>query len=633
MTGLFEAWENIYLPEIPYKEDYGLTWPQGMNQFTKELIMFKSTWGNKQIGTSNDRFLHGINIVRMLWSNDVVSLYKDMPNGIRVWNTYFLNVFKKLCDSRDVCLTGPAAASKTFTVSVYMLLCFYSAPAETSGLLSTTSGTSAERRVWGAVKELHNKAMFDLWIDSEEGIKPSIGRTIDYLKCVTFDETKELSNGRSTGRDLRNGIILIPIANDSTGQNALDTVMGTHNKYVLWAIDEMPTLMDGVMKPRSNLAANNFVQFIGIGNADTKNDPHGMACEPINGWESVDENLHRQWRGRTLDVLFLHGEESPNDHPGLVDISIKTKSDYPFPYLSNRISRNEIAEFEGNGDVEEGRTRLGYKRFAIGFWAATDVKQTILTEQFVRKYGAHEPMEPWGADGFTVFWSLDPAFTSEGDENILFPIRVGRTYNGQIQIVFPHDGIKINPTASTKEDYRMLACKQVQTELIKLNAKPEDGGMDAMGDGGLMYKDLAALLNTHKIQTLSSIGKSNIAKYGSLVAEYWYGVQEFIQSGYVRGFNLNSGYAKDLFARQYYTKSGKIWVETKREMKKRIGRSPDRGDAATYCCYIINSRLALKAIPYKEQEMRKKYQDYFASARQEQSLWAEKRHDYEESVI
>jgi hypothetical protein len=110
-------------------------------------------------------------------------------------------------------------------------------------------------------------------------------------------------------------------------------------------------------------------------------------------------------------------------------------------------------------------------------------------------------------------------------------------------------------------------------------------------------------------------------------------MQEFIQTGLVRGFNTQSNYAKDLFARQYYTKSGKVCVETKREMKKRISRSPDNGDAATYCSFLINSRLALKSIPYKEQEMRKKYQDYFSFRRQEDSLWAERKTSYEESII
>lgn len=631
MTKLFEPWEDVKLRPLPYNESYGLKFPKEMNQLMRELTLFRETW-NGPVAGSLERWEHGINIVRMLWSNEHVKLHAQCQ-GHTIWNTYFLNTFKKVCEGRAVCITGPAAASKTFAVSVYMLCCFYSAPTETSALLSTTSGTSAERRVWGQAKELHNNAMFEHWIDSPEGIKPSIGRTIDYLKCITFDPTKEIDGNKSTGRDLRNGVILIPIANDSTGENALDTVMGTHNKFVLWAVDELPTLMSGVMRPRSNLAANTHTQFIGIGNANEKSDPHGDACEPKEGWESIDENIHRQWRGRTLDVLFLHGEESPNDHP-LIDHSlIRSKSDYPFPYLSNRISRNEIAEYEGNGDIEEGKTRLGYRRFAIGFWAGDSVTQTILSEQFVRKYRANEAPEPWGADGHSIFWSLDPAFTSDGDENILFPIRIGRSYSGQIQIVFPHDGIKITPTASTKEDYRMLACKQIKENLDKLGAKPEDGCMDAMGDGGLMYKDLATLLDSHKVQALSSIGKGNQEKYGSIVAEYWYGMQEFIQTGLVRGFNTQSNYAKDLFARKYYTKSGKIWVETKREMKKRINRSPDNGDAAVYCCYLINSRLALKSIPYKEQEMRRKYQDYFHSSRKEDSLWASRQVAYDEAML
>lgn len=638
MSQLFQPWEDIKLPDIPQNQSYGFNFPKEMNQLMRELKLFSLTWNGK-IGRSLERWEHGINVVRMLWSQRDVALYADW-HGTRIWNVYFLNVFKKLCDGRSVCLTGPASASKTFAAAVYNLICFFSAPTETSALLSTTSGSSAERRLWGQMKSLHNSARFSDWIEApNERDKPAIGRVVDYIKCVTFDPGREIDGNRSTARDLRNGAVLIPIAQDSTGDNALDTIIGTHNKYVLWTVDELPTMMSGVMRPRANLLANEFHQFIGIGNAADKTDEHGRACEPKAGWESIDENISREWRGKTLDILFLHGEESPNDHPAIDKSLIRTKSDYPFPFLSNEILRNEIAEVEGEGDVEEGKQKLGYRRMAIGFWPMDGTVDTILTEQFVRKYGAHEAPEPWGADGFTTYWGLDPAFTSDGDENILFPVKVGRTYAGMLQIVLPHDGIRITPNASTKDDYRMQACAEIKKHLTQLGARPENGCMDAMNDGGLLYADLSALLDTHKIQALTSLGKSPNSKYIDWVTDYWYSMVGFVKSGYVRGFNTKSGYARDLFARRYETGVGRdrsqTKVESKREMKERIGRSPDRGDACSYTCWLVNSRLGIRGIGEKEQEQRKKYADYFDRIRREEpnDLFSSKAYSYEDSLV
>lgn len=629
---MFSPWEDVKLHPVPIDADYGFNFPKECNQFTRELILFSKTWYGP-VGGSLERWEHGLNIIRMLWDNKDVTIWKKCQGKI-IYNTYFLNTFRKLCQGKNIALTGPAAASKTFAVAVYLLLCFFSAPLETSALISTTSGSSAERRVWGEIKSLHTSAQFAKWIDAPDGGTPSIGRVIDYLKCVTFDPNKEIDGQKHTSRDLRNGVILIPIANDSTGQNALDTIIGTHNKYVLWAVDELPTMMDGVTRPRSNLTANEYSQFIGIGNAADHQDPHGLVCTPKDGWESIDKSFTREWEGKTVDVLFLHGEESPNDHPGLDQSIIKTKSDFPFPYLSSRIMREEIAYVEGDGDIEEGKTKLGFLRMGIGFWPMEGAVDTILTAQLVRKYGAHQPPEPWDPSGFTVYWSLDPAFTSGGDENILFPIRVGRTYAGMMQIVMPHDGIRISPSASSKDDYRSMACLEIQKQLTKLGAKPENGCMDAMNDGGLMYADLAKLLDTHKIQPLTSLGKSPNSKYHDWVTDYWYGMLPFIKTGYVRGFDTNSGYAKDLFARRYSTKSGKIKVEGKDEMKERIKRSPDRGDACSYTCWLINSRLGLAGLDDVLKQNRKKYNDYMnGKAEVTEDYFTNKTQDYESMLV
>ena len=89
---LFDPWEDVKLKPLPYKEDYGLGFPAEMNQLMRELTLFRETW-NGPVATSLERWEHGINIVRMLWSNDHVKLHAKCQ-GYTIWNTYFLNTFK-----------------------------------------------------------------------------------------------------------------------------------------------------------------------------------------------------------------------------------------------------------------------------------------------------------------------------------------------------------------------------------------------------------------------------------------------------------------------------------------------------------------------------------------------------------
>ena len=201
--------------------------------------------------------------------------------------------------------------------------------------------------------------------------------------------------------------------------------------------------------------------------------------------------------------------------------------------------------------------------------------------------------DPWGPGGYETYWGMDPGFTTQGDDTIYFPIKFGRTMDGMMQLVFPQEGEKIKPVASTKEDFRLMTAKALKKILIREKTQADHGAMDAMADGGLLFKDISDELKTTAVQPLSSLGPSTKEKYTSLVAEYWYGVAEVIATGIVRGFNINSRYAKDLFSRKYQSEKGKISIEKKLDFKKRFKRSPNDGDACSYACYLIRSRVKI----------------------------------------
>lgn len=602
MRAAHDRWKDFHLNELP--NDFGIKWPAGTSQLTKDLRGFYRARKGFKRKEFLSAFEHFLRIVRMLWK-EKVELYADTPKG-RVWNNYFLDVVYEACQFRDLLLTGPASAAKTYGISVFANVNFYCSPDDTLVMASTTSGSASERRIWGDIKDLHRAAKWELhgYVDSK-GAPAPIGEIIEYQKTLTFDEGKSLNNAKINERDLRNSVTVIPISNDSKGESALATIMGSKNKSVIWIIDELPAMMDNVDKPNLNLRSNPFYQFIGIGNANTKSDPHGVLCEPISGWGSLSNKEGCKWvsrKGKT--VLFLHGEDSPNEHPFVSHLNEKSK--IPFPYLSNRFDREEIAREAGNGDIELGKKTLDYWRFGIGFWAGDDSLNTVLSEQYIKYFEADREPKPWMGGGRTrVFCGGDFAFTSGGDKTSIFFITHGYDYLGNIQIVLDSKTYNISPNVEESKEFRKAVAHEIVNYCINRSTEPTDFGCDISNDGGLMMQAIESEWKERRgsdvqITGLSSQGNSNDDRYGKMVSEYWLGTREVISGKCVCGFNIMSDYASDLFKRLIINKGSNINdVEPKHEMKKRIRRSPDAGDAFSYACYLLRtSGLPIKQETY-----------------------------------
>jgi hypothetical protein len=592
---MIHDWSNFHLNELR-DDDYGIKWPIGASQLTKELICFKKSLSHPGYKKIKSPFIHALRIIRRLWPNEIL-LFIDTKWG-RIYNTYFLDVLKACCTFKHVGFTGPASSAKTYTVSVFNLIMFYSSPEDTLGMISTTSGAASERRIWADIKSLHRSAKWE-----ENGIEP-IGEIIEYMKCLTFDFDKTVDSTEYNKRDLRNAIQVIPIANDSKGEEALNTIMGSKNRRVLWTIDELPAMNDGVDRPCSNLEVNPFFQSLFIGNAQYKSDPHGMACEPMDGWDTIIGNRSQKWKSKTGRMIyFLHGECGPNDDERINKEEIKTKLDMPFPFLANFIARDNVAEDKGRGDKTLGKQTIDYIRFCIGYWAGDDATNTILTVAYVKAHKADLPPDPWASFERRTFSALDPAFTTGGDANSLTMIEYGTTIYGEPQIVFQSNSIEIRPIASDRVEYNKSVAIEVVKEVSpshldkdygvkgdtsKIQVRPGDFGIDISNDAGKMLQSIQDVWGMRGQVAISSNEKSTDQRYDDRVTQLWWSVPDLIGSGKCRGFNTNSNYFKDLSSRRYSALSSDVVkVEKKKDMKKRIRRSPDHGDSFAYCCFLV----------------------------------------------
>jgi len=245
-----------------------------------------------------------------------------------------------------------------------------------------------------------------------EDTLPKTGEVVDYLKAIVFDPNKQIYDAKLNDRDFRNGISVIAIPTDGSGENALSTIQGSKNTFVIWVLDEMAQMNHGVTRPLRNLIPGNpHVHFIGIGNANEPTDPHGQACMPVGGFESLNYLHDREWRSAAgYDILYLSGDESPNYHPYVNQNAIIKATDYPFYYTTNKQGVDLVAEDAGNGDMERGRGTVDFWKFCIGWWAPTTASSSLYTENLFHDSQSTE--EPGIFIGDTrTFGSGDFAFT------------------------------------------------------------------------------------------------------------------------------------------------------------------------------------------------------------------------------
>ena len=80
---------------------------------------------------------------------------------------------------------------------------------------------------------------------------------------------------------------------------------------------------------------------------------------------------------------------------------------------------------------------------------------------------------------------------------------------------------------------------------------------------------------------------NDTAAYANLKAEIWWGVRELFQSGEIGIDPKDEDLAAQLVDLRYKpTSTGKVQIESKKDMKMRLGRSPDDADALALACMV-----------------------------------------------
>lgn len=502
----------------------------------------------------------------MLWN------HADLPEKMFERHEWAERIVRECIREKYLAIGGSASSGKSHAMAGYGILRWLAQPRDTLVIFTSTTLSEARKRVWGSVIKLLSV------IDGAPiNVRDSIGQA-NYVneKGKTFDTA---------------GLVLLAAEKRRT-KEATGKFIGLKQKTVILMGDELTELSPAITTSAlSNLSKNPVFEYKAASNPSGLFDAFGDWSTPKEGWESVDLETADEWRTKYGGkYIRLDGERSPNITLG------KTK----YEYLPTQEKLEEDRELLG----EKSRS---YYRMVRAVFFTSDEEQGIYTEAEMIKSHAMEDVKFRGPT--EIIAGVDPAFTNGGDRTVMYTLRVGYFENGQYGVKF-EDYHQLNDDASNKavpRTYQIV--HQIIDKCKKLKIKPDNLAVDATG-AGAPFCDVLAGEWSDQFLRVQFGGKPSDKRvsmnsqrtgeelYVNRVSELWFVGKEFMRTQQLRG--IGPDLAKELTSREYeLTKSTnnlKVKIETKPDLKARLGKSPDLADAAMVALDCARQRHGLVAI-------------------------------------
>jgi hypothetical protein len=333
-----------------------------------------------------------------------------------------------------------------------------------------------------------------------------------------------------------------------------------------------------------------------MGNAESREDPHGRFSEPLGGWTGVDPEGDEQWETQggvakgTGVCVFFDGRKSP--------AITEPDGEKKFPFLINQAHIDAALDFYKTDEDPRFWSQ------SIGFWPPVTLKRTVLDERIVINNRCREPAT-WYTK-FEMCACLDPSYEG-GDRKIFQAFKIGQLgpdehSRWQIEFLKP-----VELRISIKDDHEIHY--QIVQQCIdlceSLNVPAGRFGMGSSGEGGgllaIFRREWGPVVGIEEAGTVSgrpishSNPKSCSEEYDRVVTELWFAVREFAIHGCLRGFPDDA--LREFYTRRWDIQSHKVRLETKKELKKHFRRSPDYGDAVAFCVELARRLGAIAGNP------------------------------------
>lgn len=563
------------------------------------------------------RWHHAKQVIDLLWN------YQGSQKPF-AWHPDALRMLKAACKHRRLGVAGAGSTGKSDFFAVWAIINWMTNPGPTVRpdgtarpgamvvVTSTTKGAAANR-IWGKIVSYWNGM-----------IAPTCGKLMatDYMIC--YHDLTQNKTDKTAGIKLMAG-------EASQEAKSADELRGLKGDPFILIIDEMAECGHSLTNTfEENSTANYNNQLIGLANPGTYFDAFGRLCEPEAGYESVGDD-DMEWVAKKGGyVIRLNAELSPNITEGRVV--------YPFLMQEDQLQKKI--------EVCGGRHTPSYYRGVLGMWCPTGNEETIYSQLELLHSHAFWKVGPghkdvW-RDEVTYVAGFDVAFTHEGDRSILTIGRVGYTVANKLTLEVIKQ-IEINEDTRVKSvDRTTQIVTKLRQECEKYGVRPENLALDASGPGGKAFRDAVTSQWSSKCLAIDfsgapsdrQVSKTDKAKckdrYDRRVSEVWFSAKSFLRGDQLRG--IDPELADEMVIRKYKetkpaTDLRKIFVETKKAMKARTQKSPDRGDSFMCLAELcrIRHKFVSEEVPADRKEsgggtssptkkVFKKFQDIYAAA-------------------
>lgn len=549
---------------IRYEHDYGVLADERLPQWRVELQAFLDA----PYPGSLTKYEHARNTIRLVYPEVA------QPNS---WNPWLERALQAFCNekyavrrrnsvTRTIVLTGCAAANKTFSSALYTVLWWLAAPFNSLAYFTSTSKPMIRRRSWPIIQRFCQggicNAMTGEWVEFGANVVDS--KTV--VQAVKGDDKHSIS--------------ALAVAQGET-QKAVAKLSGQHAERILLVIDEAQGTPQAIFETIPNLRKGcRDLTIIIIENPISRLTCSGRASEPEGGWKTVGEQTEQwvskgvaDWQLEKAMVVRFDGAKSPNVLAGV---------DYwPFLYT--------CADWEAANDGRRKGT-LSYYIQDRGLSAPDGVGNTVFTEQLV------ERCEGYGQFIFLsrkrVIAFLDPGFG--GDACVLQFAEIGDIEGGREGIQLT-ETIEIPIDIESAVEIERQVGKHVMNECKRRGVRPEDFGVYATGTGRGIHYAITEIWSPliHRVEegglpselpASADDPRPSKEVYDRKVTELWWTTREFLMAEQMKGFSVQ---AVTEFSKREYTYVGRKYsIETKQDMKVKMGYSPDHADTVAGICEV-----------------------------------------------
>lgn len=562
---------------------YDLQWTDETDDAQIESYMLQQggQWTDEHGRTfGNGLVYHFKQYWSLLWPEDEQTEWTDL-------------ILKEVIGNQYISLVGPASSWKSGTISRIALMDWSLFPDCTYTIMSSTDMEGLRARIYGETTTM--------WRRASERYDWFPGHPIDH-KCVIAHEDVE----DEKARDLRNAIVGVPCKNSSGKFIGMGKYSGRKNRRVWCIADEFQFMEISIMQAQDNLISNgpNLVPgivrdhtrkdngrplagykciFIGNTNPSVPNNPLDIVSEPEGGFSSIPEDgKTKVWNCKKhprhpikCRCINLDGADSPN-----------AKFPIDRPRYPNLAGPHKILNYTEGSESYYSQGR-GVFKFGLAMFK-------IITKEVCEQFHAFDSLT-WSHDpGITKVGMCDAAYGSVGGDRCPVGwLEFGKCTDGKIRVMFREFWLApiVLKQDMIPEDQIALFCKNKMEavgvpasnfffdgrgSLAMSFARIWSPAVHAVEFGGIPTDRLAG----PDIYTIGDNGrrlKTAREHFLNFCSELWWSWRYIVESDQMRGLPLDI--VIDGQPREWKkVRNDKVQVETKADMKKRTGMSPDLAD-------------------------------------------------------